>query len=156
VWRAAGEKRMLNLKKSIVSDFWKRTDARLARVLSVMENIEHWVVDDVEVVARKLADAGRKMDQVSKETLARVTDEVLFVMAYISCGKALRLLHWMDDTHPGLSVHYVMEAKKTSDWAPSRLMVDRLQTVKGLSLMGRIFAPARMRLVERLLKEEGQ
>jgi|SRR5471032_2388819 len=145
---------MLNLKKSIVTDFWKRTDPRLARVLGVMENVEHWVVDDVEVVARKLAEAGKKMDQVSKETLAQVSEEVLFVMAYISCGKALRLLNWMDETHPGLSVHYIMEAKQTSEWGPGRLMVDRLQTVKGLSLMGRIFAPARMRLIERLLKED--
>jgi hypothetical protein len=146
---------MLNLKKSIVSEYWKKTDSRLARILSVMENVEHWIVDDVESVAQSLADVGKKMDKSSKKTLAALSEEVIFAMAYIASGKFFRMVKWMDESHPGLSVHYIMEARQLqSDWAPARLMVDRIQTINSLQLMGRVFAPSRTRLIAELLRED--
>lgn len=145
---------MLNLKPSVVEDFWKKTDPRLSRILKVMESVEHWVVDDVPSVSDALARTGKKMDGASKETLARLSEDVICVMAYISSGKFLRTINWMDESHPGLSVHYIMESRQLGDLAPGRLMVDRLQTIKGLQLMGKVFAPSRTRLIAQLLKDE--
>lgn len=146
---------MLNLKKSIVGEYWKKTDPRLARILSVMENIEHWIVDDVESVAEALAGVGKKMDKSSKKTLATLTEEVIFAMAYIASGKFFRMVKWMDESHPGLSVHYIMEARQMqTDWAPAKLMVDRIQTINSLQLMGRVFAPSRTRLIAELLRDD--
>lgn len=146
---------MLNLKKSIVGEYWKKTDPRLARILSVMENVEHWIVDDVESVAQALADVGKKMDKSSKRTLASLSEELIFAMAYIASGKFFRMVKWMDDSHPGLSVHYIMEARTMqNDWPPARLMVDRIQTIHSLQLMGRVFAPSRTRLIAELLRDD--
>lgn len=146
---------MLNLKRSIVGEYWKKTDPRLARILSVMENVEHWIVDDVESVAQALADVGKKMDKSSKRTLASLSEELIFAMAYIASGKFFRVVKWMDDSHPGLSVHYIMEARTMqNDWAPARLMVDRIQTIHSLQLMGRVFAPSRTRLIAELLRDD--
>lgn len=146
----------LNLKKSIVSDYWKKTDPRLARILSVMENVEHWVVDDAQSVSDAISELAKKMDKTSKETLAKLSEELIYLMAYISSGKSLRMVKWMDESHPGLSVHYIMEARQMQEWPPARLMLDRLQTIKSLSLMGRVFAPSRTKLIAALLKEEGK
>lgn len=146
---------MLNLKKSVVTDFWQRTDPRLARILSVMENIEHWIVDDVECVAQALADVGKRMDKSSKKTLATLSEELIYAMAYISSGKFFRMVKWMDESHPGLSVHYIMGARQMqANFAPARLMVDRIQTIHSLKLMGQVFAPSRTRLIAELLRDE--
>lgn len=146
---------MLNLKKSVVGEYWRKTDPRLARILSVMENIEHWIVDDVESVAQALADVGKKMDKSSKKTLATLSEELIFAMAYIASGKFFRMVKWMDESHPGLSVHYIMEARQMQgDWAPAKLMVDRIQTINSLQLMGRVFAPSRTRLIAELLRDD--
>lgn len=146
---------MLNLKKSIVEDYWKKTDPRLSRILNNMGTVEHWIVDDVETVAQALADLGKKMDKTSKKTLAGLSEELIFTMAYIASSKFFRMVKWMDETHPGLSVHYIMEARNMKDdWAPAQLMVDRIQTIHSLELMGKVFAPSRTRLIAELLKEE--
>jgi hypothetical protein len=146
---------MLNLKKSIVGEYWKKTNSRLARILSVMENVEHWIVDDVESVAQALTDVGKKMDKSSKHTLASLSENVIYAMAYISSGKFFRMINWMDESHPGLSVHYIMDARQMqNDWAPARLMVDRIQTINSLQLIGQVFAPSRTRLIAELLRDD--
>lgn len=146
---------MLNLKKSIVTEYWKKADPRLARIFSVMENVEHWVVDDTESVSKGLTDLGKRMDKASKRTLASLSEELIFLMGYISSGKFFRMIKWMDETHPGLSVHYIMEARQMQqDWAPAKLMVERIQTINSLHLMGKVFAPSRSRLIAELLKED--
>lgn len=146
---------MLNLKKSVVSEYWKKTDPRLARVLGVMENVEHWTVDDVESVAVGLTEMGKKMDKTSKRALASLSEELIYVMAYISSSKFFRMIKWMDESHPGLSVHFIMEARQMQqEWTPARLMVDRIQTINSLQLMGRVFAPSRTRLIAELLKDD--
>lgn len=146
---------MLNLKRSIVTDFWKKTDPRMSKILSIMENVEHWVADDSEAVNNAICEMGKKLNGTSKKTLASITEELVFMMAYMGSSKFFRLLKWMDETHPGLSVHYIMEAKNLQEeWAPAKLMVDRVQTVNSLQLMGKVFAPSRTRLIDRLLKDE--
>ena len=144
----------LNLKKSIVTEYWKKADPRMARILSVMENVEHWTVDDTQSVADAISDLAKKMDKSSKETLAKLSEELLYVMGYISSSKALRMVKWMDESHPGLSVHYIMEARQMQEWPPARLLLDRLQTIKSLSLMGKVFAASRTKLIAALLKDE--
>jgi hypothetical protein len=146
---------MLNLKKSVVGDYWQKTNSRLARILSVMENVEHWIVDDVQSVAEALTDVGKKMDKSRKTTLAALSEELIYAMAYISSGKFFRMIKWMDETHPGLSVHYIMDARQMqNDWAPARLMVDRIQTINSLQLIGKVFSPSRTRLIAELLRDE--
>ncbi len=145
----------LNFNKTTINHFWKQSDAKVAKAISVMENVEHWVVDDVESVAKELISLGKKMGEVSKESLNENAEEIIFIMAYISCGKALRLLNWIDATYPSLSFYYVMNARQTVEESDqARLLIDRLQTIKILSMLGKVFSPARTRLISELLKEK--
>lgn len=145
----------LNFNSTIINNFWKSSDAKVAKAISIMEKVEHWVVDDVETVAKELIALGKKMGDVSKSSLNENAEDIIIIMAYISCGKALRLLNWIDEAYPSLSFYYVMNARQTiEDSDQARLLIDRLQTIKTLSLLGKVFSPARTRLITELLKEK--
>lgn len=147
----------LNFNSTIINNFWKNSDVKVSKAISIMEKVEHWVVDDVDSVAKELIALGKKMSDVSKESLNEHAEDIIVIMAYISCGKALRLLNWIDESYPSLSFYYVMNARQTiEDSDQSRLLIDRLQTIKTLSLLGKVFSPSRTRLITELLKEKGE
>ena len=143
----------LYLKKSAVNFFWKTQNPRMLRILNQMESVEPWVVDEVESVARDLISFGKKIGDAPGGKLSECSEEITLVMTYIFSGKSLRLLNWLDENHPGLSFYYVMEARQKEDWEPGRLMLDRLKTIKTLSLLGLIFSPIRTKLISGLLDE---
>ena len=144
----------LNLNKSAVEFHWKKQDPRMHKILTMMEAVEPWVVDDVESVARELVEFGKKISNAKTGQLSQTSQEVTVIMTYIFSGKSMRLLSWLDENYPGLSFHYVMEARHREDWEPGRLLLDRLKTIKTLSLLSKIFAPMRTRLIAGLLEED--
>ncbi len=144
----------LNLNKRAVNFHWKSQDPRMLKILSMMEAVEPWVVDDVEFVAKDLVEFGKKLGNAKSPQLSKNSEEITLIMAYIFSSKSLRLLNWIDENYPGLSFHYVMEARHKEDWEPGRLLLDRLKTIKTLSLLGLIFSPMRTRLISGLLEED--
>lgn len=146
------KKDKLNLNQANVNFYWKGQDPKIAKIISVMEKVEHWVVDDIDAVSKELINIGKKMNTTDKSKLAKNSDQLIEVMAYITSGKALRLLNWLDDNHSGLSFQYVMEARQTDD-DTGKLLIDRLKTIKTLSLLNKVFSPSRTRLITELLKD---
>jgi len=144
----------LNLNKSSVEFYWKTKDPRMLKILNMMESVEPWVVDDVEAVAKELVSFGKILGNIKSGQLSKYSDEVTLLMTYIFSSKSLRLLNWLDDNYPGLSFHYVMEARQREDWEAGRLLLDRLTTIKTLSLLGLIFTPMRTRLISGLLEDD--
>lgn len=144
----------LNLNKRAVNFHWKSQDPRMLKILSMMEAVEPWVVDEVEFVAKDLVEFGKKLVKAKSPQLSKNSEEITLIMAYIFSSKSLRLLNWIDENYPGLSFHYVMEARHKEDWEPGRLLLDRLKTIKTLSLLGLIFSPMRTRLISGLLEED--
>lgn len=144
----------LNLNKSAVDFYWKTQDQRMFKILTMMENVESWIVDDVESIAKELVNFGKRISQAKTGQLSQHSDELTIIMTYIFSGKALRILNWLDDNYPGLSFHYVMEARQREDWEEGKLLLDRLKTIKTLSLLGMIFTPMRTRLIAGLLEED--
>lgn len=146
---------MLNLNKSIVDQYWQKTAPRIAKVLSVMEGVEFWLVDDVQSVNDALRDLAKKMDKAPQEKLSTHAEDLLFIMAYMSSGRALRMMNWFDEQFPkGLSIDLLQEAKRLGEVEHAQLMIDRLQTIDSLKMINRVFAPTRSRLILELLKKE--
>lgn len=141
----------LELNKRSVDMFWKNKDNRLYKIVSVMEGVEPWVVDDVESVAKQVVLFGAKMGSVKISQLSVHHKEMTTVMTYICCGKALRMLNWIDNKFPGVSFHYVVEARDAVDWDAGKLLLDRLSTIKSLDLLAKIFTPMRTRLISGVL-----
>lgn len=145
----------LNLNKGAVDFYWKSQDPRMLKILSMMESVEPWVLDDVESVARELVEFGKKMGKVKNAQLSKASEDITTIMTYIFSGKSVRMLNWLDENYPGLSFHYVMEARHRDDWEAGRLLLDRLKTIKTLSLLGMVFSPTRTRLIAGLLDDDG-
>lgn len=144
-------KNNLELNKRNVDMFWKTQDQRLYKMIAVMEGVEPWVIDDVESVAKQIVLFGSKMGSVKISKLSVYHKEMITVMTYICCGKALRMLNWIDNKFPGVAFHYVVESRDATDWDAGRLLLDRLSTIKSLDLLSKIFTPMRTRLISGVL-----
>lgn len=144
----------LNLSKSSVAYHWKTKDPRMLKILSKMEDVEPWTVDDIESVAKEIVGFGKNLSTAKTIQLSRHYEDITVVMTYIYSGKSMRLLNWLDENFPGLSFHYVMEARHREDWEAGKLLLDRLKTIKTLSLLSQIFAPMRTRLISGLLEDD--
>ena len=113
----------LNLNKNSVDFYWKTLDPRMLKILNMMEAVEPWVVDDAESVARELISFGKRLSDANTGQLSRHSDEITLIMTYIFSGKSMRLLNWLDENYPGLSFHYVMEARHREDWEAGKITI---------------------------------
>lgn len=146
---------MLSLQRSIVEDHWKKTSPRMAKAVSVMEGVEHWRLDERKEVDEALKELVKSMNKTSRDAIAQNSQSIIYVMAYLSSGKSLRMMNWFDEKFPsGLTVEITDDAKNDPDSAHARLLLDRLQTIKSLSLMTKVFAPNRSRLILEILKSQ--
>jgi hypothetical protein len=141
----------LELNKKNVDMFWKTQDPRLYKIISVMEGVEPWVLDDVESVARKIVLMGAKLAVLKTNNLSELNQQMTTIMAYICSGRALRIINWIDSKYPGVTFHYVVEARDATDWSAGKLLLDRLTTIKSLNLMFKILTPMRARLIGGIL-----
>lgn len=144
----------LNLRKSIVEQFWQGRDPRMARILLWMESMEEWGLDDNEDFSEALLALSPKLEQAGRGTMLEQSDSLITVMAYMSAGRAMRMMEWFDEHFPkGLSIDLIEQAQGQPEGAPAQLMLDRLRALESLSLLGKIFSPTRMRIITELLRE---
>lgn len=145
----------LNLRKSLVERFWTAQDTRLARILRWMDSTETWMLDERQDVMQALASLGQRLNKSDPKAIAERFDPLLDVLAYMSSSRALRVIEWLDRAHEGaISVRLVQKAMQRQD-ARAQLLIDRLQALRSLSLLGQIFSPQRIgRAIELLEKSE--
>lgn len=143
----------VNLRTSVVQEFWKNRDERIARILGHMENVEDWQVDDQDKVIGALTRLAQRIDHSNGKTLSNRTDALLNIMAYMKSSRAMRLLEWLDSRfHNELALQLVERATSRDDDPRALLLLERLQTLRSLALLGRVFSPSRTRLVSELLR----
>lgn len=144
----------LNLKKSVVSEYWKKNSSRMARAISIMETVENWIQDEDEDVSQKINELSRALVKSSDLGITLNIDRLLFVMAYMSSGKAIRIMNWFDENFKkDLSLDFVYHAKDGIEDPVKSLLIDRLQTVKSLNLISSIFSQARTKKIDRILRD---
>lgn len=143
----------VNLRRSVVDEFWKQRDPRLARILGFMESVESWMVDDHEQVAGALGLLTRKLASANPNSVVQQADAMLDIMAYMSSPRAIRLLEWMDGHFQNeIALQMVERAIERPDDPRAQILLDRLQAMRSLALLGRIFCPTRTRLVAEALR----
>ena len=144
----------LSLRRSAVMRHWQKKSPRIARVIGLMESMEDWMVDEHEEVSRGLDRLAPRLDKSTPERLLNQTDPMLTVMAYLSSGRTLMMMDWMDDHFNGrVSLRMLDHARQTQDKVPARLLLERLQTLHSLSLLPQIFAPSRLRFISQILND---
>lgn len=143
----------LSLKKSLVDDYWRKTSQRMAKNIEIMESVEFWLLDENKEVNDALSSLTKALSRSNEKDIIKNIDKILYVMAYISSGKSLRLMKWFDEefNSDSLTVNITKYAKENMDDTHNRLLLDRLQTVKSLSLMMKVFAANRSRYINEIL-----
>ena len=144
----------LSLRRSAVMRHWQKKSPRIARVIGLMESMEDWMVDEHEQVSRSLDRLAPRLNSSNPDKLLSQTDPMLTVMAYLSSGRTLMLMDWMDEHFNGrVSLRLLDHARQTQDNTPSRLLLERLQTLNSLSLLPQIFSPTRLRFIYQILQD---
>ena len=144
----------LNLRKSLIERFWNEQDPRMARILRWMDNTEKWMLDERPDVLQALTALSQSMSKSSPAALADRFDPLLDVLAYMSSSRALRIIEWMDRNYAGgLSLRLVERALERPD-ERAQLLIDRLQTLRSLSVLGKIFAESRIKRAIHILKQD--
>ena len=143
----------LNLTKEDTDVFWKNKNPRMHKILNMMESVEPWVLDEIPSISNELVEFGKKLAKAKTEHLTQTSEEITTIMAYIFSSKSIKLLQWIDKSFPGLSFHYIMTARYEEDWESGKLLLDRLKTLKTLSLLGNVFSSTRTKLINNLLEE---
>lgn len=145
---------MPNLRQSVIEDFWQRKDPRMARILGWMESMEDWMLDDNEDVASSIFALANTLEKVSGKEVVTNADDLLKAMAYMSSPRALRLMNWLEEHFPqGVTVSLTKHARENEDDETAALLLDRLNTLNRLSLLSKIFAPHRTKMIIDVLKD---
>lgn len=147
--------KQLNLRKSLVNRFWTTQDPRLGRILRWMDSAENWMQDERQDVTMAISSLGQRLSKADPRAIEERFDPLLDVLAYMHSSRALRVLEWLDQANNGaLSVRLVQKAMERKD-DRAQILVDRLQAMRSLSLLGQIFSPRRIgRAIEILEKAD--
>lgn len=145
---------MPDLSNKAAHQFWyEYKDPAIYRVISFMEGVEQWTVDEDESLEAGMQRLGQTLEDVGNIDLQN-EDDFIRVAAYIKAGRSLRLLQSMDTAHPGAASKLLMHAEEvsqTSDDTPG-LFLRRNIVFERLRLLGRVFAPRRFELVLRAIE----
>lgn len=144
----------LSLRRSMVMRHWQRKSPHIARVINLMETMEEWMMDDHEQVAKGLDRLAPRLERSPDVKLLAQTDPMLTLMAYLSSGRTLMLMDWMDQKFQGrVGLRMIDYAKQSKEQSTSRLLLERLQTLHSLSLLPQVFSPERMHFISMILQD---
>jgi uncharacterized Zn finger protein len=149
----------LDLSREATEEYFEERD--LATAVKNMESVEHWTRDRYEEVQEMLQ---RLADVIEQADLSEISESLqhrlIYLLGYISSGKAIRLLMWMESEHPAFVAKTLTEAHLLSftDIAndPSaklsaKLFVERFYVLERLNVLSRVFERRRLELVTRVL-----
>ncbi len=147
---------MPDLSHDGVHQFWKDyPDGMIYRVVSFMEGVEHWTVDEdpeFETAMQSLADS---LETIGNYDLGQQSDFVT-LCTYIKMARMLRLLQTIDAAHPGGASKILMYAEEnsvSSDDVPG-VFLRRNIVFERLRLLGRVFSNERIAIVMKALGSE--
>ena len=143
----------LNLRQSVLEEHWRKKDPRLSRILGWMESMEDWMLDDDQEIMDSILSFSTILERTSPEKIIENADRLIEIMAYLSAPRAMRMMSWMEEKFPeGISKELLNNAVDMQGDPTADLLVDRLDTLDRLSLLSRLFAPARTREIIDILK----
>lgn len=147
---------MPDLSNEAVHQFWKDyKDPMIYRVISFMESVEDWTLDDQPELEKAMASLGDTLEDIGNIDLQQ-EDEFIKVATYIKAGRGLRLLQCMDVAYPGAASKLLMHAEENTqniEDVPG-LFLRRNIVFERLRLLARVFAPERFQLLLKALEED--
>lgn len=138
--------------------FFRERDPSLAQAIEGMERVESWTRDrhdNVQELLQKLSD---KIEEVDMDDIQGAQhNKLIILMGYISSGKAIKLLMWIEHNSPNFVAKTLAEAQMLSaldklNEGAARLFVERFEVLERMHMLSRVFSEERLRIVQRVLK----
>jgi hypothetical protein len=144
----------LNLEPDFITNYWKNEDVKFYELLEQAGKVETWTLTHEPLFQNKLNEFTNTFKHIDKKIWAQQSENLIDLMSYMTISQFAFLLHYFDETFPGLSIHYVMEARTLTDCAASELFLKRLHFLATHKFLNKIFMPMRTRLVQELISPD--
>jgi intracellular multiplication protein IcmW len=138
--------------------YFRERDPNLASAVRSMESVETWTqdrYDEVQFTLQQFADGIDSAD--ISEISEQLQVKLIVLLGYISSGKAIKLLMWIEQSLPNFVARTLAEAQmlgvldKVNEDA-SRLFVERFYVLERLHMLSRVFSDDRLRIVQKVLR----
>ena len=146
---------MPDLSHEAVHQFWRSyQDPTIYRVISFMEGVEDWTHDQDPAVEKALQKLGKTLDNIENIELQQ-EELIVELVTHIKTGRGLRLLMCLDNAYPGAAAKVLMYAEEhtKSEQDNPGIFLRRNIVFERLRLLGRVFAPDRLKLVLKALED---
>jgi intracellular multiplication protein IcmW len=146
---------MPDLSHEAVHQFWRNyADPTIYRVISFMEGVEDWTHDDNPEFEKTLQTLGKALDNIDNIELQQ-EELIVELVTHIKTGRGLRLLMCLDNAYPGAAAKVLMYAEEhtKSEQDNAGIFLRRNIVFERLRLLGRVFAPERLKLVLKALED---
>lgn len=136
-------------------EFWQGyPDPSIYRIVSFMEGVESWTLDENPALEQAMAELGTTLDNIGNIDLQE-EDKFIQISSHIKMGRALRLLQCIDAAHPGAASKILMYAENSQiDDKTAGLFLQRNVVFERLRLLNRIFDKDRLAAVLKTLGGE--
>jgi intracellular multiplication protein IcmW len=150
---------MPDLSHEASAQYWfEYVDPMIYRVITFMESVEDWTLDNDPNLEKAIARLGQELDDIERIDMSLVNQEESFIRlaGNIKSGRGLRLLQSIDTVHPGSASRVLIHAEETSTGShdPAGFFLKRNITFERLRLLARVFCDYRLKLVARALEGE--
>lgn len=152
-----GVRIMPDISNKASHEFWKGfQDPMIYRVISFLESMEDWCRDGDPELESAMMELGATLEDVGNIDLG-LENNLIDLLAFIKSGRGLRLLMCLDTAYPGAAARILMKAEEVtkSQRDNAGFFLRRNVVFERLRLLGRVFHPDRLKLVQQALEDAG-
>ena len=147
-----------DLSTAATHAFFREQDPALEATIVGMEAVENWTRDSAPQVQQALQALADRIESVDMGELdPDLHNKLIILLSYISSGKALRLLLWIEEFAPNFVARTMAEAQmlaaldKLNEKAAA-LFVERIEVLERHHVLRRVFAPERLKTMKKVLR----
>lgn len=135
----------------------------IEKAVRAMESSESWTMDRYSKVQAALEQLAAKIEEETNAgdidfgTISEEAhDQMIALLGYLSSGKAIRLLLWIDQYSPDFVAKTLVQAqfmtiKEGVDKAGCELLIERFQVLENMHLLSRVYAEPRLSIMREVL-----
>lgn len=146
---------MPNLSPASVHQFWKDyRDPIIYRVISFMESVEDWTLDGDFELEEAILQLGEALEDIGNIDLQQ-ENTIIELITHVKTGRGLRILMCLDNAYPGAAAKILMHAEEVTQSNNDHpgVFLRRNIVFERLRLLGRVFAPDRLAVVQKALED---
>lgn len=138
--------------------FFHDRDPLLEAAIVGMESVETWTQDKTQSVQDTLQKLSDRVEDIDVDDITgSIQNKLIVLLGYISSGKAIKLLMWIDLNSPNFVAKTLAEAQMLSaldkiNEGAARLFVERFEVLERMHMLSRVFSEERLSIVEKVLR----